>query len=137
MRAHDRSLLGDLETLVAPVTRGDSMSPLRWTCKSAARLAAELHTQGHAVSERTVTRLLHDLGYRLPSNRKTLEGRQHPDREAQFQHMNRRVKAFQRQGATRGIGRYPAEGTRRSLAQRWPGVAPPGAARAGEGPCLS
>jgi len=96
--AHDPSLLEDVETLVDPVTRGDPMSPLRWTCKSAARLAAELHNQGHAVSERTVTRLLHDLGYGLQSNRKTLEGSQHPDRDAQFQYINRRVKAFQRQG---------------------------------------
>ncbi len=95
---HDLSLLGALETLVDPVTRGDPMSPLRWTCKSAARLATELHTQGHAVSARTVTRLLHALGYSLQSNRKTLEGGQHPDRDAQFQYINRRVKAFQTQG---------------------------------------
>lgn len=74
------------------------MSPLRWTCKSAARLAAELQSQGHAVSERTVNRLLHELGYSLQSNRKTLEGCHHPDRDAQFQYLNRRVKAFQRQG---------------------------------------
>ena len=96
--AHDPHLLGALETLVDPVTRGDPMSPLRWTCKSAARLATELHTQGHAVSARTVTRLLHALGYSLQSNRKTLEGGQHPDRDAQFQYINRRVQAFQTQG---------------------------------------
>lgn len=96
--AHDPRLLGALETLVDPVTRGDPMSPLRWTCKSAARLATELHTQGHAVSARTVTRLLHALGYSLQSNRKTLEGGQHPDRDAQFQYSNRRVQAFQKQG---------------------------------------
>jgi transposase len=58
-------LLQALEWLVEPVTRGDPMSPLRWTCKSAARLAEELHRQGHAVSERTVNRLLHALGYSL------------------------------------------------------------------------
>ena len=74
------------------------MSPLRWTCKSAAKLAAALQAQGHAVSERTVNRLLHDLGYSLQANRKTIEGRQHPDRDAQFQYINRRAKAFQRQG---------------------------------------
>ncbi len=94
----DPYLLRALERLVEPVTRGDPMSPLCWTCKSAARLAAELQTQGHVVSERTVNRLLHALGYSLQANRKTLEGRQHPDREAQFQYLNRRVKAFQRQG---------------------------------------
>jgi transposase len=95
---HDTVLLRDLETLVDPVTRGDPMSPLRWTCKSAARLAAELRAEGHAVSERTVNRLLHDLGYSLQANRKTIEGKGHPDRDAQFQHINRRVKAFQRRG---------------------------------------
>jgi hypothetical protein len=94
----DPVLLRDLETLVDPVTRGDPMSPLRWTCKSAANLAAELRAKGHAVSERTVNRLLHVLDYSLQSNRKTIEGKGHPDRDAQFQYINRRVKAFQRQG---------------------------------------
>ncbi len=95
---HDPDLLHDLEALVDPVTRGDPMSPLRWTCKSAARLAEGLRSQGHTVSERTVNRLLHDLGYSLQGDRKTIEGRDHPDRDAQFQYINRRVKAFQRQG---------------------------------------
>jgi len=90
-------LLKALEALVDPVTRGDPMSPLRWTCKSAARLATELHKQGYQVSERSINRLLHHLGYSLQSNRKTVEGKQHPDRDAQFQHINQRVKAFQRQ----------------------------------------
>jgi hypothetical protein len=94
----DPVLLRDLETLVDPVTRGDPMSPLRWTCKSAAKLAAELRAKGHAVSERTVNRLLHVLDYSLQSNRKTIEGKSHPDRDARFQYINRRVKAFQRQG---------------------------------------
>ncbi len=94
----DLNLLRDLETLVDPVTRGDPMSPLRWTCKSAAKLAAELQAKGHAVSERTINRFLHALGYSLQSNRKTIEGKGHPDRDAQFQYINRRVKAFQRQG---------------------------------------
>jgi len=87
-----------LETLVDPVTPGDPMLLLRWTCKSAAKLAAALQAQGHAVSERTVNRLLHELGYSLQSNRKTLEGRHPPDREAQCQSMNRRAKVFQKQG---------------------------------------
>jgi transposase len=94
----DPQLLQDLERLVDPVTRGDPMSPLRWTCKSAARLADELQAQGYAVSERTVNRLLHELGYSLQANRKTLEGCHHPDRDAQFQYISRRVKTFQRQG---------------------------------------
>src|SRR5512135_1116614 len=96
--AHDVDLLRDLEILVDPVTRGDPMSPLQWTCKSAAKLAAELQARGHAVSERSVNRLLHALDYSLQSNRKTLEGKGHPDRDAQFQYINRRAKAFQRQG---------------------------------------
>jgi len=95
--AHDPSLLEALEKLLDPVTRGDPMGPLRWTCKSAARLALELQGQGHEVSERTVNRLLHELGYSLQSNRKTIEGHQHVDRDAQFRYINRRVKAFQRQ----------------------------------------
>ena len=95
---HDPDLLRALESLVDPVTRGDPMSPLRWTCKSAARLAAGLQSRGHTVSERTANRLLHDLGYSLQSNRKAIEGRQHPDRDAQFPYINRRAKAFQRQG---------------------------------------
>jgi Rhodopirellula transposase DDE domain len=95
---HDPRLLRELEALVDPLTRGDPMSPLRWTCKSAANLAAELQAQGHAASERSVNRLLHGLGYSLQSNRKSIEGHGHPDRDAQFQYINRRVKAFQRQG---------------------------------------
>jgi len=94
---HDSDVLEALEALVDPVTRGDPMGPLRWTCKSAERLATELQHQGHQVSERSVNRMLHHLGYSLQSNCKTVEGRQHPDRDAQFQHINRRVNAFQKQ----------------------------------------
>src|SRR4029434_3483329 len=74
--AHDPHLVRALETLLDPVTRGDPMSLLRWTCKSAAKLAAALQTQGHVVSERTVNRLLHDLGYSLQANR----GHDFPDK---------------------------------------------------------
>jgi hypothetical protein len=95
---HDPDLLHELEALVDPVTRGDPMSPLRWTCKSADNLAAGLKARGHVVSERTINRLLHDLGYSLQSNRKTIEGKGHPDRDGQFQYINRRARAFQRQG---------------------------------------
>jgi hypothetical protein len=95
---HDPKLERALEILVDPVTRGDPMSPLRWTCKSAANLAAELQAQGHTASERSVNRMLRASGYSLQSNRKTIEGGDHPDRDAQFQHINRRVKAYQKQG---------------------------------------
>jgi DDE family transposase len=94
----DPRLRAALEELVDPVTRGDPMSPLRWTCKSADKRASELTTDGHPASERTVSRLLQALGYRLQSNRKTIEGKGHPDRDAQFRHINRRVQAFPRRG---------------------------------------
>jgi transposase len=90
----DPTLLADLERLVEPVTRGDPESPLRWTCKSVRKLAAELGPMGHRVSHRLVAEALHDLGYSLQANRKTLEGTSHPDRDAQFAHINRRVGAF-------------------------------------------
>jgi hypothetical protein len=94
----DPSLLADLESLVDPVTRGDPQSPLRWTCKSTCRLAAELQAMAHTVSPRTVARLLRGLHYSLQAPRKTKEGGTHPDRNAQFEHINERAKTFQAQG---------------------------------------
>jgi transposase len=93
-RAADRdpTLRRDLEALIEPTSRGDPMSPLRWTTKSVRRLAAELRRGGHAVSHQTVSELLHDLGYSLQANRKTLEGSAHPDRDAQFSHLNAAVQ---------------------------------------------
>ena len=83
----------DLDRLVDPVTRGDPESPLRWTSKSGAKLAAALQELGHDVVERTVLRLLKANGYSLQANRKTREGASHPDRDAQFQHINQTVTA--------------------------------------------
>jgi len=83
-----------LEALVEPVTRGDPTSPLRWTCKSRAKLTAALTSQGFRVSSTTVGRLLHELGYRLQSVRKGREGTSHPDRNAQFEHINATAAAF-------------------------------------------
>ncbi len=80
-----------LERLVEPLTRGDPESPLRWTCKSVRLLADELGQQGIRVGRQTVARQLHALGYSLQGNRKTVEGKQHPDRNAQFEHINARV----------------------------------------------
>jgi transposase len=77
-----------LEALVDPLTRGDPCSPLRWTCKSRAKLTAALVKLGWRVSSTTVGRLLHELGYSLQSMRKTREGASHPDRNAQFEHIN-------------------------------------------------
>ncbi len=93
----DASLLADLDALVEPTSRGDPMSPLRWTCKSTTRLAAELARSGHRVSQRTVCDLLAQLNYSLQSVRKTREGGQHPDRDAQFQYIATMVTKFQRQ----------------------------------------
>src|SRR3990172_494792 len=80
-----------LEHLVEPLTRGDPESPLRWTCKSVRLLADELVQQGIQVGRQTVATQLHALGYSLQSTRKTVEGKQHPDRNAQFEHINARV----------------------------------------------
>jgi DDE family transposase len=91
-------VIRDLEALVEATTRGDPQSPLRWTCKSTRNLAAELNRLGHRVSHVTVAALLHDLDYSLQANRKTKEGKEHPDRDAQFEYINRQVRAFQRQG---------------------------------------
>jgi len=94
----DEGLLVALEYLIDPVTRGDPQSPLRWICKSTTRLAIELSANGHQVSASTVGRLLRADGYSLQSNRKTKEGSDHPDRDAQFEHINTTVKAFQARG---------------------------------------
>ena len=98
LKLTDLMLLKDLESLVEPATRGDPESPLRWTCKSTSKLAAELQAQGHLVSPRTVYSLLAQLGYSLQSNRKTQEGSGHPDRDAQFQHIADLAKCFQAEG---------------------------------------
>jgi transposase len=94
----DPNLVAALEALVEPTTRGDPMSPLRWTCKSTRKLAQALTAQGHPVSHTKVAELLEDLDYSLQSTRKTLEGTSHPDRDAQFRYINRCVKMFQRAG---------------------------------------
>jgi len=91
-------LMRALGSLVEPVARGDPMSPLRWTCKSTRILAAELKHQGFEISHAKVGQLLKRMGYSLQANRKTREGKQHPDRNAQFEHINRRVMACQRRG---------------------------------------
>jgi hypothetical protein len=87
-----------LEALVAPTTRGDPENPLRWTCLSTRQLAATLRAQGYRVGRQTVADLLADWGYSLQSNCKTREGSHHPDRDAQFQYIDRQVHAFQGRG---------------------------------------
>jgi hypothetical protein len=94
----DRHLQRDLKKLVESSTRGSPTSPLKWTCKSSRQLADELERKGHQVSYHTLTRMLEDLDYSLQGNRKTKEGSDHPDRDAQFEHINRKVKLFQKRG---------------------------------------
>ena len=89
----DPTLLCDLERLVDPESRGDPCQPLRWTAKSVRRLAEGLRELGHRVSHETVARLLRVLGYSLQANRKTREGASHPDRDAQFAHINQTIRA--------------------------------------------
>jgi hypothetical protein len=96
--AMDPGVVAALEALVEPTTRGDPMSPLRWTCKSTRKLAQALAGQGHEVSHTKVAQLLADLHYSLQGTRKSLEGASHPNRNAQFRYINRCVKIFQRAG---------------------------------------
>ncbi|MBN1267962.1 MAG: ISAzo13 family transposase [Kiritimatiellae bacterium] len=95
---HDPRLMQALERLIAPDTRGDPESPLRWTCKSTRTLAAQLTRQKHPVSHVKIGQLLRADGYSLQSNRKTEEGADHPDRDAQFRHINAQVKRALRRG---------------------------------------
>jgi transposase len=90
----DPTLKADLEKLVEPATRGDPASCWRWTSKSVRKLADELAEMGHAVSYPVVAELLHEMGYSLQANRKTKEGDSHPDRNAQFEYINDRVKQY-------------------------------------------
>ena len=88
----DPDLLEALEALVEPSARGDPQSPLRWTCKSTRALARQLSLQRHAVSHEKVAQLLRDMNYSLQANRKTLEGKSHPDRDEQFRYINEQVR---------------------------------------------
>jgi hypothetical protein len=102
LERRDPELPGLLESLVEPLSRGDPESPLRWTCKSTRTLAGELVHRQHPISHEKLAQLLREMGYSLQGNRKTEEGEDHPDRDAQFRHINREV--------------------RRALAQGWPVV---------------
>jgi len=98
LEEHDPELLEKLEGLIDPVTRGDPESALRWTTKSTTNLANELRAQGCSVSPNKVGAMLKELGYSLQGNQKTREGTQHPDRNAQFEHISRKAKRFQCDG---------------------------------------
>jgi len=94
----DKKLIAALESLVEPVTRGDPESVLRWTCKSLRQLETELRSQGYVVSHTSIGDLLRKMGYSLQGNRKTLEGGEHPDRNAQFEFINARAEDAIRNG---------------------------------------
>ena len=98
-KAKDATLLVDLDSLVEPTASGDPESPLRWTSKSVRNLAEALRQMGHEVSHTLVAELLHELDYSLQANVKTREGRQHPDRDAQFRYINDQVRRVHRAGA--------------------------------------
>ena len=92
------NIVKDLDIMIDPLTRGDPENPLRWTCKSTYKLAEALQAKGHQVSQKAVYSLLLEMGYSMQSNRKIMEGKQHPDRDEQFHFINRKVKKFQGQG---------------------------------------
>jgi hypothetical protein len=94
----DSTILTALRALIESSTRGDPQSPLCWTSKSTRKVAEELRSQGHTVSHQTVAALLSDLGYSLQANKKTKEGQDHTDRDAQFEYINRQVRAIQKEG---------------------------------------
>ena len=121
-----------LDQLVEPLTRGDPTSPLRWTCKSRAKLAAALTKQGWPVSSTTVGHLLHALGYSLQSVRKSREGTSHPDRNAQFAHINATAAAFlQRQHPVMSVDTKKKErvGDFKNAGQAWQPTGAPERAR--------
>jgi hypothetical protein len=95
----DPRLVDKLEEMIDDQTRGDPESPLRWICKSTRAIAKELGRHKHPVSHTKVAQILHDLDYSLQSNRKTEEGKDHPDRDAQFRHINATVRRCLRQGS--------------------------------------
>jgi hypothetical protein len=93
-----QDLVDAIDRLVEPMERGDPQSPLRWTCKSLTNLQSELRAQGYSIGRTKIARVLRSLGYSLQGNRKTREGSDHPDRNAQFEHITRRVTACRRGG---------------------------------------
>ena len=98
LESHQAKLVAAIEALVEPSERGDPQSPLRWTCKSLTNLQTELISQGFQVGRTKISEELRSLGYSLQGNRKTREGKDHPDRDAQFQYIAARVKAYRHGG---------------------------------------
>ena len=128
----DPGLRPALLALVEPDERGDPMSPLRWTTKSLRALAAELTRQGHRAGADTVADLLHEEGFSLQGNAKTIEGNQIPDRDAQFRYLNEQVREHRDAGEPVDQRGHQEEGAGRQLPQRRPGVAARGRPGAGQ-----
>jgi transposase len=128
----DPTLQVDLERLIDPVTRGAPESPLRWTCKSVRKLTEELRGLGHATSHRMVAELLHELGYSLQANRKTIEGKSHPDRNAQFEFIKTKVQAALRAGEpviSVDAKKKELVGEFKNAGREWQPAGPPGSGR--------
>ena len=119
----DPELPQALETLVEPLARGDPQSPLRWTCKSTRTLAAELSRHDHPISHEKVAQFLRAMDYSLQGNRKTEEGADHPDRDAQFQYINSSPPSVGR-APTGHLRGHEEEGIDRELPERGPAMAP-------------
>lgn len=115
----DPGLVQTIEGLIDEQTRGDPQSALRWICKSTRAIAQELAAQHHPASHMKVAQILHDLGYSLQSNRKTEEGGDHPDRDAQFHHINARVKRYVRQGIPVDTKKKELIGNYHNGGQQW------------------
>jgi hypothetical protein len=131
LTAVNPELVKALEAVVEPSTRGDPESPLRWTCKSLRRLAEELTRQDHPVSPNTVAALLKAANYSLQANRKTREGNRHPDRNAQFEYLNGRVRGLSGSGGAGHLGGYEKEGINWGFQECRPRMAASGPARRG------
>jgi len=91
----DSTLKSDLEKLIEPLTRGEPESPLLWTCKSLRTMVEELNKMGHKINHQTLANLLQKMGYSMQSNKKTIEGKQYPDRNQQFEYIYEKTKGFQ------------------------------------------
>lgn len=115
LREKNPKLIEDLESLVDPVTRGDPMSPLRWTCKSVRQLTRALSEKGYKISYQVVGELLHEAGYSLQANVKKLEGGSHEDRDAQFTYTNERVKEY----LSKGLPIVPVDAKKKELVGRY------------------
>ena len=133
----DPGLRPALLALVEPDMRGDRMSALRWTVKSTRQLADELGRQGHPVCADTVGDLLREEGFSLQGNAKTLEGKQHPDRDAQFRYLNEQAKKYQDTAVPGDQCGHQEEGTGGAVQQPWTTVAPEGFTGAGQHSRLS